>query len=177
MPERSSRTQTVVKALTTAQEQARTLAGRVRSGGEHLLLTRYVLVSGAFGVPASIIQLQVMIWAYETIFGDYNRLTLNLMWILNFEFSLVRNYLLHCRFTWKTNPTRRRFVHVHVAAIGAFVIDIVAFNVVHAITGVVLIAQIFGASSGFLCNFLYNRFRTFGAPTRKDEAITEGAIV
>lgn len=172
----------VLAAASKLQELARTLAHRARANGEHLLFTRYVLVSGVFGVPASILQLQAMIWAYEAIIGDYDRVTLNMMWILNFEIGLLRNFFLHCAFTWRTSPTWKRLAHVHVAAIGAFVIDIVAFNLVLLVTGVVLIAQVFGASSGFLCNFLYNRFRTFGAArpsdeSLRDEALVEGGIV
>ena len=167
----------MVEAIAKAKNLTGKFVDRIRTNGEHTLFTRYVLVSGVFGVPASILQLQAMILAYELVFGDYNRLTLNLMWILNFEIGLLRNFFLHCAFTWKTTPSRRRLAHVHVAAIGAFVIDIIAFNVVHAVTGIVLVAQIFGASSGFLCNFLYNRFRTFGSPRRKDETLVEGGIV
>ena len=55
--------------------------------------------------------------------------------------------------------------HAHVAATGAFVIDILAFNVVHRTTGIVPLAQLFGAGSGFVFNFLYNKMRTFSAPT------------
>lgn len=148
------------------------------ANGEHRLLTRYVLVGGVVGVPASIVTLQAMIWAYGAVFGDYNRLALNAMWILNFELGLTRNFLLHCAFTWRTEPTRRRFAHVHVAAIGAFFMDIIAFNVVLNVTGVILIAQVIGASSGFSCNFIYNRLRTFGPPKRvADETPVEGSIV
>jgi putative flippase GtrA len=154
---------------TSVRDAAQKLAGGAWANGEHKLFTRYVLVSGAFGLPASIVQLQAMVWVYEAWFGDIDRIMLNVLWVFNFEFSLVRNFLLHCAFTWRTNPTRKRLAHVHVAAGGAFVIDFIAFNVVLLFTDIILIAQVFGASSGFLCNFLYNRFRTFGAPSRANE--------
>jgi putative flippase GtrA len=158
------------------RETAQKLTWRPWKNGEHKLLTRYVLVSGVFGLPASIIQLQLMLWGYEALFGDYDRLMLNVLWIINFELSLTRNFLLHCAFTWGTNPTWKRFGHVHVAAVGAFIIDIVMFNVVLTLTGVILIAQVFGAASGFFCNFLYNRFRTFGAPKNAQEELPEGIV-
>ncbi|MEX0749304.1 MAG: GtrA family protein [Dehalococcoidia bacterium] len=165
-------------ALSSARSTAHAFWDRAWANGEHKLLTRYLLVSGAFGLPASIISLQIMIWGYESFVGDYNRLTLNAMWILNFEIGLMRNFFLHCAFTWKTNPTRKRMAHIHVAAIGAFVIDLSAFNIVLLATETILIAQVIGASSGFFCNFLYNRLRTFGAPQRAaDEALVEGSIV
>jgi putative flippase GtrA len=152
------------------------LAWRPWASAESRLLTRYVLVSGAFGLPASIIQLRLMLWGYEWAFGEYDRLILNALWIVNFELSLMRNFLLHCLISWRVKPTRRKAGHAHVAATGAFVIDIIAFNVVHILTDVLIIAQIFGASSGFFCNFLYNRFRTFGAPRKRDESMAEGGV-
>jgi putative flippase GtrA len=164
--------------LSTVRGTARSFWDNAWANGEHTLLTRYIMVSGVVGLPLSIATLQVMIWGYESLIGDYNRLTLNVMWVINFELGLLRNFFLHCAFTWKTNPTRRRLAHIHVAAMGAFVIDIVAFNVVLLLTHVILIAQVIGASSGFFCNFLYNRLRTFGAPQRAaDEALVEGSIV
>jgi len=144
--------------------------------GEHKLLTRYVLVSGVFGLPASIVQLQVMLWIYQVFFGDYNWLSLNILWIVNFELGLTRNFLLHCTFTWGTNPSWKRYAHVHIAAIGAFIIDIIAFNLVLTLTNIILVAQVFGAASGFLCNFLYNRFRTFGDPRGANEEQLPEAI-
>jgi len=164
--------------LSTLGVTAKKFAESAWANGEHKLLTRYLLVGGVFGLPASIVTLQVMIWLYGTFIGDYNRLALNAMWIVNFEIGLTRNFLLHCAFTWRTEPTRRRFLHVHVAAIGAFFIDIIAFNVVLTMTDVILLAQVIGASSGFSCNFIYNRLRTFGPPNRvTDEAPAEGSIV
>jgi len=164
----------------TARDVARNFWDNAWANGEHKLLTRYIAVSGAFGLPASIITLQLMVWAYEAAIGDYNRLTLNAMWVVNFEIGLLRNFILHCLITWRTEPTWRRLGHIHVAAIGAFFIDIVAFNIVYWFTEVLIIAQVIGASSGFFCNFLYNRLRTFGSPQRAataDEALVEGSIV
>ena len=166
------------RPLSNLSDSAHRFRENAWANGEHTLFTRYVLVGGVFGVPASIVTLQAMIWAYGTLFGDYSRIALNAMWVLNFEVGLIRNFLLHCAFTWRTEPTRRRFVHVHVAAIGAFFMDIVAFNVVLSVTGVILIAQVLGASSGFSFNFIYNRLRTFGPAKRVvDEAPAEGSIV
>ena len=127
------------------------------------LTVRYIVVSGAFGVPASIAQLTAMLFLYRHIVGSYGFVALNAMWVLNFEISLVRNFLLHCWVTWRKEPTWRRLRHAHVAATGAFVIDIAAFNAVHRITGIVPLAQLFGAGSGFAFNFLYNKMRTFSA--------------
>lgn len=166
--------------LAAARDVARSFWDNAWANGEHKLLTRYIMVSGVVGLPLSIITLQAMIWAYQAIVGDYTRLTLNGMWVVNFELGLLRNFFLHCAFTWKTNPTRRRLAHIHVAAIGAFLIDFAAFNIVLLLTEVILIAQVVGASSGFFCNFLYNRLRTFGSPQRAataDEALVEGSIV
>jgi putative flippase GtrA len=162
----------------TLRGRARDFTGRARANGEHALFTRYVLVSGVFGLPASIIQLRLMLIAYHALIGDHNFWTLNAMWIANFELGLVRNFLLHCAVTWRTEPTLRRLGHMHVAAIGAFVIDIIAFNATLWLTGVIIIAQFVGASSGFGCNFLYNRLRTFGAPrtSTQEDALTEGGI-
>jgi putative flippase GtrA len=195
----------LASTTSTLRQSVRTATERAWANGEHKLLTRYILVSGVIGAPLSILTLQVMIFLYHSFIGDFDRLTLNLMWIINFEIGLLRNFVLHCAFTWKTNPTRTRLAHVHVAAIGAFVIDIAAFNIVLFFTDIILIAQVFGGSSGFFCNFLYNRIRTFGAPPatrieradaletlndateappdhgtaqrQKDEAMTEGGIV
>ena len=165
-------------SLSTVGDAAQRFRENAWASGEHKLLTRYILVSGVFGVPASIATLQVMIWLYGSVIGDYNRLALNAMWIVNFEIGLIRNFLLHCAFTWRTEPTRKRLANMHVAAIGAFVIDIVAFNVVVTLTHVILFAQVIGASSGFLCNFLYNRLRTFGSPRlAAEEALAKGGSV
>ncbi len=165
-------------SLSALRDRVKKFTGDAWANGEHRLLTRYILVGGVFGLPASIVTLQVMIWAYGALIGDYDRLALNAMWIVNFEIGLIRNFLLHCAFTWRTEPTRRRLVHVHVAAVGAFFFDIMAFNVVLLLTDVIVLAQFIGASSGFLCNFLYNRLRTFGAPARvADETLAEGSIV
>jgi putative flippase GtrA len=166
------------RPLSTLGDAAKRFTDGARANGEHKLLTRYVLVGGVVGVPASIVTLQVMIWAYGALIGDYNRIALNAMWIINFEIGLTRNFLLHCAFTWRTEPTRRRLFHVHVAAVGAFFIDIIAFNVVVSMTGMILLAQVIGASSGFSCNFIYNRLRTFGPPKQvAEEAPAEGSIV
>ncbi len=125
------------------------------------LLVRYVLVTGALGLPASILQLTVLLWLYRHFVGAYGTLELNGMWVVNFELGLLRNFLLLCAYTWSTRPTWRRLQHAHVAAAGAFVIDIIAFNAVVFATGIVPLAQLFGAGSGFLFNFGYNKLKTF----------------
>jgi putative flippase GtrA len=132
------------------------------------LLVRYILVSGVLGVPASILQLSAMLYIYRAFLGHYNSLELNLMWVLNFEIGLLRNFGLHCLYTWRMRPTWRRVRHAHIAAVGAFVIDISVFNMVVLVTGVVPLAQLFGASSGFVFNFAYNKLKTFAhlQPTR-----------
>jgi putative flippase GtrA len=162
-PEHSNEEGTTAVRPPTVSETLQKIAWRPWANGEHRLITRYLLVSGVFGVPASILQLQAMLWAYEAFVGDYDRLILNALWIVNFEIGLSRNFLLFCAFTWRTPPTWMRYGHAHVAAIGAFVVDITVFNLVVTLTGVVLIGQVCGAGSGFFFNFLYNRFRTFGA--------------
>ena len=125
------------------------------------LLVRYGLVAGALGVPASIAQLAVLLWAYEAAVGDYGWLALNALWLVNFEIGLLRNFVLHCAYTWHMEPTWGRVRHAHVAAAGALIIDIIAFNVVVLTTDIIPLAQVFGAGSGFLFNFGYNKFKTF----------------
>lgn len=137
------------------------------------LLVRYVLVSGVIGVSASIVQLWLMVWLYQAIVGNYNHLELNALWLINFEVGLLRNFGLHCAYTWRMPPTSERLKHAHVAATGAFVIDIICFNVVVALTGIIPLAQLLGAGSGFFFNFGYNKLKTFqrlnsGAPTHGD---------
>lgn len=133
------------------------------------LMVRYVLVSGAFGVPASIGQLALMLLVYRSVLGDYGFLALNAMWIANFELGLMRNYLLHCAYTWGMRPTWGRTRDAHVAAIGAFLVDIVVFNSIVFATGIVPLAQLVGAGSGFGFNFTFNRFKTFArAPGEAD---------
>lgn len=149
---------------------------RSLAGPEPLLFVRYVLVSGVLGVPLSIVTLWGMIWAYEQVFGDYNWLTLNILFLLNFELGLTRNFLLHCAFTWRLLPSWRRYRHAHVAAVGALAIDIVMFNVVLHATGILFVAQIFSAGSGFAFNFLYNRFKTFSRPKRPEVMAEEAAV-
>ena len=51
-------------------------------------------MSGVFGVPASIAQLTVMLFLYRHLVGPYGFIALNALWVLNFEMSLVRNFLL-----------------------------------------------------------------------------------
>jgi len=165
-------------SLSNLKGAARRLKDDAWASGEHRLFTRYILVSGVFGLPASIAMLQLMVWLYGAFVGEHSRLALNAMWIVNFEIGLVRNFLLHCAYTWRTKPTWKRLANMHVAAAGAFVIDFAAFNIVLLMTDVILFAQVIGASSGFLCNFLYNRLRTFGAPEpAADDALTEGSVV
>jgi putative flippase GtrA len=125
------------------------------------LLVRYLLVSGVVGVPASILQLAFILFLCRAFFGGYSRIELNLMWVLNFELGLLRNFGLHCLYTWRMRPTRRRLYHAHIAAAGAFVIDIIVFNAVVLVIGIIPLAQLAGASSGFALNFTYNRFKTF----------------
>ncbi len=129
------------------------------------LLVRYVLVTGALGLPASILQLAILLWLYRHFVGAYGTIELNGMWVLNFELGLVRNFLLLCAYTWSARPTWRRLQHAHVAAAGAFVIDIIAFNAIVFVTGIVPLAQFFGAGSGFLFNFGYNKLKTFAGST------------
>ncbi|MGA2284863.1 MAG: GtrA family protein [Dehalococcoidia bacterium] len=125
------------------------------------LLVRYVLVSGVVGLPASILQLALLLFLYRVFFGPYSTLQLNLMWIINFELGLLRNFGCHCLYTWRMRPTWRRLWHAHVAAVGAFVIDIIVFNVIVFVTGIIPLAQLFGAGSGFAVNFTYNKLKTF----------------
>ena len=140
-------------------------AGQVRRGWmrarELPLFVRYGIVSGAMGVPASILQLTVMVWVYRAIFGDVGTIALNVLWLVNFEIGLLRNFAAHCWFTWGTKPTWRRIQHAHVAASGALVIDLVAFNAVVYFTHIIPLAQLFGAGSGFMFNFSYNKLKTF----------------
>ena len=131
---------------------------------------RYVLVTGVIGLPASILQLMALIWAYGAATGHVNVIELNALWLINFEMGLLRNYALHCLFTWQTPPTWQRTRHAHVAASGAIVIDIIAFNAVVFSTGIIPLAQLFGAGSGFVFNYGYNSLKTF-ARTRA----TQGA--
>ena len=147
---------------------------RILSSNQPPLLVRYILVSGVLGVPTSILQLTAMLYLYRTFVGQYNSLELNLMWVLNFELGLLRNFGLHCLYTWRMRPTWRRLHHAHIAATGAFVIDIIAFNVVVLVTGVIPLAQLFGASSGFVFNFAYNKVKTFAhlQPTRANGGMT-----
>jgi putative flippase GtrA len=155
-------------AAFTASEGEMTRVSRATVGIRNILsspqpplLIRYILVAGVLGVPASILQLATMLYLYRAFVGHYNSLELNLMWILNFELSLLRNFGLHCLYTWRMRPTWRRLYHGHVAAAGAFVIDIIVFNFVVFMTGVVPLAQLSGACSGFVLNFAYNKFKTF----------------
>lgn len=139
------------------------LRGRFLTRSESLLTARYLLVSGVFGVPASIVQLAAIGWLYTYYFGDFNHLELNAMAIVNFEISLMRNYIGHCAFTWRMRPTWRRARHAHVAAIGAFVISLTVFNIVEYTIDIIPLAQLAGAASGFALNFSYNKFKTFVA--------------
>ncbi len=124
-------------------------------------LVRYVLVGGVIGVPASILQLTGILYLYRSAAGHYSHLELNAIWLINFELSLLRNFGLHCAYTWRMRPTWRRLQHAHVAATGAFLIDMLTFNAVVIVTGIVPLAQLFGAGSGFGFNFAYNQRKTF----------------
>ncbi len=141
---------------------------------ERMLPVRYALTAGVIGVPGSIAQLWVMLYAYQHVVGSYGTLTLNAFWLLNFELGLLRNFGLHCAYTWHMKPTWARLRHAHVAALGALVIDLAAFNVVVYTTGIILLAQIFGAGSGFGFNFGYNKLKTF-AVRRQRVAIEQVA--
>ncbi len=140
-----------------------------RLGADQLLILRYVLVAGVIGVPASVLQLAVILSLYGHLVGSYGTLTLNALWLVNFELGLLRNFGLHCLYTWKTAPSRRRLWHGHVAAAGALVIDMAAFNLVVFLTGIIPLAQVFGAGSGFGFNFLYNKLKTFALPSVAQE--------
>lgn len=131
------------------------------------VFVRYLIVAGVVGVPGSIAQLMAMIWLYELLIGDVGTLTLNALWVVNFEMGLLRNYALHCLFTWRTRPTWGRLRHAHVAASGALVIDLAAFNAVTFATGIVPLAQLAGAGTGFGFNFGYNSLKTFASGDRK----------
>ena len=148
-------------AAVASGDKASVAIGRLLSSLQRPLLARYILVSGVVGVPVSILQLTFMLFLYRTFFGEYTRWELNLMWVLNFELSLLRNFGLHCLYTWRMRPTWRRLYHGHIAAVGAFVVDIIVFNVVVLVSGIVPLAQLTGACSGFVLNFTYNRFKTF----------------
>jgi putative flippase GtrA len=125
------------------------------------LIVRYGLIAGVIGVPASIAQLAVLLWGYERAFGDYGWLALNAVWLVNFEIGLLRNFVMHCAYTWHMRPTWERVRHAHVAATGAVIIDLIAFNVVVMTTGIIPLAQVFGAGSGFIFNFGHNALKTF----------------
>jgi putative flippase GtrA len=70
-------------------------------------------------------------------------------------------------------PTWRRTYHAHVAAMGAFVIDIIVFNGVLFMSGILPLAQLCGASSGSALNFVYNQFKTF---SRLQQVKTKGGV-
>jgi putative flippase GtrA len=125
------------------------------------LVARYIAVSGVIGVPGSILQLMLLIALYERGGREVGTLSLNALWIVNFELGLLRNFALHCLFTWRTEPTWRKVGHAHVAASGAVVIDLLAFNLVVFTTGIIPLAQVAGAGSGFLFNYGYNALKTF----------------
>ncbi len=151
------------------------LAGRLESLVSYVwkppLVVRYGLVAGIIGIPASIAQLALLIWAYHRMVGPYNTLTLDGLWVINFELGMLRNYVMHCAYTWRTPSTWQRFWHAHVAAGGASVIDFATFNAVVALTGIVPLAQTAGPAAGFVFNFGYNKLKTFANVTA-----TKGAL-
>ena len=128
---------------------------------------RYIVVSAIVGLPASILQLMALVWVYGLFIGNVSTIELNALWIVNFEMGLLRNYALHCVFTWRTPPTWQRTRHAHVAASGAILIDLVAFNAVVYATGIIPLAQLAGAGTGFLFNFTYNSLKTFDRSGRE----------
>lgn len=136
------------------------------------LFVRYVLVAGVLGVPLSIAQLWVMLWMYGALIGEPGLIAVNALWFVNFEIGLLRNFGLHCAYTWQIPPSWQRTRDAHVAAVGAIVIDFAAFNAVLLATGIVPLAQLVGAASGFVFNYGYNKVKTF-ARTRTVEV--EGA--
>ena len=77
-----------VIALLDAQPQPFNAVGAARAAwqraGGGQLFTRYIIVSGVLGVPASIAQLTVMLAIYRAYLGDVNVITLNALWLLNF---------------------------------------------------------------------------------------------
>jgi putative flippase GtrA len=122
---------------------------------------RYIFVAGVIGLPASILQLMALIWAYGGLTGHVGTIELNVLWLINFEMGLLRNFALHCLFTWNQRPTWSMTRHAHVAASGAIVIDLIAFNLVVFATGIIPLAQLAGATSGFAFNYTYNSLKTF----------------
>lgn len=160
----------IAEAPTARVPVTGSLAGLWRAlwdlGQKPPLMARYVLVSGAIGVPGAIVQLWAMRWIYTWAFGGVNTIELNALWILNFEIGLVRNFLMHCFYTWGLPPTRERVRHAHVAAIGAIIIDLIAFNAVVQFTGMIPLAQVIGAGTGFVFNYGYNKLKTFALANR-----------
>jgi putative flippase GtrA len=172
--------QTKTRAMITADVTAtilkpfRALPDAGRLARSLPLIVRYGIVSGALGLPASIAQLMLLIFAYQALVGHVGPLALNALWLVNFEIGLLRNFLLHCWYSWGIPPTWTRVRHAHVAATGALIVDLVAFNLVVMTTHIIPLAQLFGASSGFLVNFLYNKFKTFAVTT--EPAIVERSM-
>jgi putative flippase GtrA len=148
------------------------LPSRLFKNTEARLTARYLLVSAVIGLPASIVQLAIMVHVYTALFGGYNTLELNAMAVINFEISVLRNYAGHCLFTWRMKPTWHRARHLHVAAIGAFVISLSMFNFVYHMTDFIALAQLCGSASGFTLNFGYNKFKTFV----REGVIEEGGL-
>ncbi len=134
---------------------------------DRTLALRYIFVAGVVGVPASMLQLTAMLYIYGRVVGDYGPIALNALWLLNFEIGLLRNFALHCGYTWRMSPTWVRLRHAHVAALGALVIDLAAFNAVVFLTGILPLAQLSGAGSAFGFNFAYNRIKTFASGSRR----------
>jgi len=148
------------------------LPTRLFKSAEARLTARYLFVSAVIGLPASILQLAILVHVYSSTFGGYNTLELNALAIVNFEISVMRNYAGHCLFTWRMKPTWQRTRHLHVAAIGAFVISLSVFNVVVHMTGIIALAQLCGTAAGFTLNFGYNKFKTFV----REGVIEEGGL-
>jgi putative flippase GtrA len=160
------------EAVGTRRARVLDLPTRLLKNSEARLTARYLLVSAVIGLPASIAQLWLMVHVYTALFGGYSFWSLNAMAIINFEISVLRNYAGHCLFTWRMKPTWHRARHLHVAAIGAFVISLGMFNFVYHMTDFIPLAQLCGAASGFTLNFGYNKFKTFV----REGVIEEGGL-
>ena len=118
--------------MVTSRDSRRFVPGRrlaVVARPEPLLFMRYVLVSGVVGVPALSSR-----WghdlAYEQVFGDYNWLTLNILFSSTSSFGLTRKFLLHCAFTLRLGAVMAALPSRARRCRGALAIDPRNVNVV-----------------------------------------------